>query len=124
MPTGKPEAVNPAGTEMAGFAMKVMYEQERIQSMYVDIARSGNLCRIRYVHVERRDLRHGKNEVVEPLEELPALLVHLCLSGKRAPDVRGGHPFGLRDFVFDRVLDPLGPLAHQRRIPWVIRREP
>ena len=32
-PTGNPLAVNPAGTEIAGFPMKVMYQQERIQSM-------------------------------------------------------------------------------------------
>jgi hypothetical protein len=31
------------------------------------------------------------------------------------PNVRGGHPLGLRDFVFDRLLHPVGPFAHQRR---------
>ena len=32
-PTGSPLAVNPAGTEIAGFAMNVTYQHERIQSM-------------------------------------------------------------------------------------------
>jgi hypothetical protein len=30
---GHPPAVKPAGTEIAGFDMNVMYQQERIQSM-------------------------------------------------------------------------------------------
>jgi hypothetical protein len=36
-PTGRPLAVNPPGTEIVGFAMKVTYQHERIQSMYVFI---------------------------------------------------------------------------------------
>jgi hypothetical protein len=33
MPTGSPLSVNPPGTEIAGFAISVMYQHDRIQSM-------------------------------------------------------------------------------------------
>src|SRR4029434_513297 len=47
--------------------------------------RAGNLGWIRSRHVEGRDLRHRKDEVLVLLEELPALLVRLCLACQRTP---------------------------------------
>ena len=37
MPIGSPAVVNPAGTDIAGLVMKVMYQHDRIQSIYVAI---------------------------------------------------------------------------------------
>ena len=64
-PTGSPLFVKPAGTEIAGFAMNVTYQHERIQSMYVAIGVPAISVGYGDVDVERRDLRHRKHEVLD-----------------------------------------------------------
>jgi hypothetical protein len=74
--------------------------------------------------IERCDLRDGKDEVVVPFEELPALLVHPRLPGKRLSDVGAGHPFGRSHLAIDRILHLLWPVANEPCNPWVVRGEP
>jgi hypothetical protein len=71
-PTGSPVAENPAGTDIAGFAIMVTYQHDRIQSIYVVIAVPEISVGYAVFTSNGSDLCHGQNEVRVTLEERAA----------------------------------------------------
>ena len=83
-PTGSPSAVKPAGTAIAGCAVTVIREQERIHSRVGPPSRRRRSPRLLDVDAERRHLGDRRRERVVALEERAHALEHRAAQRQRA----------------------------------------